>query len=234
MSVSPHHSHIGIPTNRVRCAHVTSTETHAKTHARMKGTPKNPTLTCPVRTQWRGISLAQGALSPQVPILFFRGIRRTEREEGPESLLMQVGDRTQGSKGMDAALSGCLLFLRAPPLLWQPWLSLQPYGIHICQAPTATKAVVYVVQIPIRSLTFSLASILLSTSISKLTFFLTHKAGCPLSLWLCAVCITRKQAGCSSVLYLVPSSSCSLALFWLFRRETKDLNLLSVNPALAV
>lgn len=33
----------------------------------MKETPKNPTLTCPVRTQWRGISLAQGALCPQVP-----------------------------------------------------------------------------------------------------------------------------------------------------------------------
>ena len=181
----------------------------AKTHARMKGTPKNPTLTCPMRTQWRGISLAQGALCPQVLILFFRGIKRTGKEEGPGSLLTQVGDRTQGSKGTDAALSGCLLFLRAPPLLWQPWLSLQPYGIHICQAPTATKAVVYVVQIPIRSLTFSLASILLSTSPSKFTFLLTRKADCPLSLWLRAVCITRKQVGCSTVLYMVTSTSCS-------------------------
>lgn len=158
----------------------------------------------------RDQTVAQEALCPQVPILFLRGIRRTGREEG----LMQVGDRTQGSKGTDAALSGCLLFLRALPLLWQPWLSLQPYGIHICQAPTASKAVLYVVQIPIRSFAFSL-----STSPSKLTFLLTWKTGCPLSLWLDAVRITRKQAGCSSVLYLVPSSSCSQAVLVIQKRD---------------
>lgn len=90
----------------------------------------------------------------------------------------------------------------------------------------------YMVQIPIRSLTLSLSSILLFTSPSKLTFLQTREGGGPLSLWLHAVHITRKQAGCSGVLDLVPGSSGSQALFSLFRRGTKDLKLLSVTPAL--
>lgn len=177
----------------------------------MKEIPKNPTLTCPVRTQWRGIwSLAQGALCPWVPHPPLQGHQKDWGGRGARVPADACGGQDSRVKGTDAALSGCLLFLRAPPLLVVAalavlaalWHSHLPSpnchkGSRVCGADT-------------NSVTCFLLGFHFAVYITIQAYF---PAGCPLSLWLGAVHITRKQAGCSSVLYLVPSSSCSQALF---------------------
>ena len=141
----------------------------------MKETPKNPTLTCPVRTQWRGIwSLAQGTLCPWVPHPPLQGHQKdcegrgarvpADACGGQDSRVKRHGCSSvrvpavsQGTTTAGCGSLGC-------PCSPMAFTSAKP------QLPQRQSCVV---QIPIRSLAFSLASILLSTSPSKLTFLLT-------------------------------------------------------------